>query len=71
LQGELLGRGVQVEEVVGDGLDRLVRGRAPLQATFGFARGLRSLSQGRADFTLWPAGHEVVEEAVLRERGLV
>jgi translation elongation factor EF-G len=42
-----------------------------LQATFGFARGLRSLSQGRADFTLWPAGHEVVEEAVLRERGLV
>ncbi len=71
LQGELLGRGVQIEEVVGDGLDRLVRGRAPLQATFGFARGLRSLSQGRADFTLWPAGHEVVEEVVLRERGLL
>jgi elongation factor G len=71
LQGELLGRGVQVEEVVGDGRDRLVRGRAPLQATFGFARGLRSLSQGRADFTLWPAGHEVVVESVLRERGLL
>jgi elongation factor G len=71
LQGELMGRGVLVEEVVGDGQDRLVRGRAPLQATFGFARGLRSLSQGRADFTLWPLGHEVVDETVLRERGLV
>lgn len=70
LQGELMGRGVTIEEVLGDGRDRLVRGRAPLHSTFGFARGLRSLSQGRADFTLQPAGHGALEEAELASRGL-
>ena len=70
LQGELMGRGVEIEEVLGDGTDRLVRGRAPLYATFGFARGLRSLSQGRADFTLAPVGHAVLAERELAARGL-
>jgi translation elongation factor EF-G len=41
-----------------------------LYATFGFARGLRSLSQGRADFTLAPAGHAVLAERELAARGL-
>jgi len=52
------------------GLKR-VHGRVPLAPMFGFASTLRSLSQGRADFSLQPAGHEEVPEAEVAARGLV
>ena len=50
---------------------RAVRGRVPLFEMFGFATTLRSLSQGRAHFTLSPAGFRRVPEDVLEARGMV
>jgi len=50
---------------------RTVMGRVPLVHAFGYSTTLRSLSQGRASFSLTPAGFRAVPEEELAARGLV
>jgi elongation factor G len=50
---------------------RVVRGRVPLAHMFGYSTVVRSLSQGRASFTMTPAGFVPLGEAELEARGLV
>jgi len=47
-----------------------VTGRVPLAKMFGYSTAVRSLSQGRASFSMQPAGFAVVPEEELQERGL-
>ena len=55
---------------VEDQLQKIV-GLVPLAQMFGYATAVRSLSQGRASFTMEPAGFRVVPEDELVARGLV
>jgi elongation factor G len=66
--GDLMRRRGQVtrQEVQGNG-DTVLGGTVPLAETFGYATDLRSLTQGRAAFTLSPSGYEFVPDAVARE----
>jgi elongation factor G len=58
--------GLGVEETL-----RTVSGTVPLAHMFGYATAARSLSQGRASFSMEPAGFRVVPEDELAARGLV
>jgi elongation factor G len=48
-----------------------ITGTVPLAQMFGYASAVRSLSQGRASYTMRPAGFRVVPEEELVARGLV
>ena len=69
--GELNARGADVTRVEAEGEIRSVQGRVALARMFGYASILRSLSQGRASFSLAPAGYRALSESELKERGLV
>ncbi|MEM7309510.1 MAG: elongation factor G [Planctomycetota bacterium] len=60
-----------ITDVSQDGASRSVFGRVPLVQMFGYSTTLRSLSQGRASFSLQPAGFRPVPEEELVARGLV
>jgi elongation factor G len=49
---------IESNEQVGDG--RVLVGRAPLSAMFGYSTTVRSLSQGRAGYSMEPCGYEPV-----------
>jgi elongation factor G len=68
---DLNARRAEVSEVQADGVFRVVQGSVPLSKMFGYSTAVRSLSQGRAGFTMEPAGFREVPEAELEDRGLV
>ena len=69
--GHLNASGAEIADVRQEGPVRTVSGVVPLVHMFGYSTTLRSLSQGRASFSMSPAGFRPVGEADLRERGLV
>jgi elongation factor G len=69
--GELNAKKADIADLTVDGSVRRVEGTVPLFRMFGYASTLRSLSQGRASFSLTPAGFRRVEEGELEARGLV
>ncbi len=60
-----------ITDVRREGALRAVSGTVPLVQMFGYSTTLRSLSQGRASFSLQPAGFRPVPEEDLEARGLV
>jgi len=68
--GDLNARGAAIEEVSATEGATRIRAQAPMARLFGYASALRSLSQGRADFTLFPSGQRAVGESELAARGL-
>jgi elongation factor G len=50
---------------------RTVTGTVPLAHMFGYSTAVRSLSQGRASFSMQPSGFRVVPPEELKARGLV
>ena len=68
---DLNARQAELTEVRSDGNQRHVAGTVPLSAMFGYSTAVRSLSQGRASFSMSPAGFRRVPEAELAARGLV
>ncbi len=68
---DLNGRKAEVGEVRSDGPFRTIRGTVPLSRMFGYSTAVRSLSQGRASFSMTPAGLRHVPEDELASRGLV
>jgi elongation factor G len=71
LISDLGGRQAEVQEVRAEHATRSIRGKVPLATMFGYSTVIRSLSQGRAGFSLSPAGFVPVAEAELEVRGLV
>jgi elongation factor G len=67
---DLNARRAEVESVESAGALRVVRGKVALARMFGYSTAVRSLSQGRASFSMLPAGFCPVPEAELAERGL-
>ena len=68
---DLNGRKAEVGEVQAEGELRVVSGRVPLSRMVGYSTAVRSLSQGRASFSMQQAGFRPVPESELEARGLV
>ncbi len=68
---ELNSSRAEIADVRSEGPMRTVVGTVPLAHMFGFSTTLRSLSQGRASFSMSPAGFRRVPDDELEERGLV
>jgi elongation factor G len=68
---DLNSRRAEIREVSAEGESRSIRGSVPLSAMFGYSTTIRSLSQGRAGFSMTPAGFRTVPEDELAARGLV
>ncbi|MBI5363417.1 MAG: hypothetical protein HZA53_09575 [Planctomycetes bacterium] len=67
---DLGARKAEVEDVQADGVLRTLHGKVPLSQMFGYSTAVRSLSQGRAGFSMSPAGFREVPESELVARGL-
>jgi elongation factor G len=68
---DLNARRAEVSEVHADGVFRVIQGTVPLSKMFGYSTAVRSLSQGRAGFSMEPAGFREVPDGELEGRGLV
>jgi elongation factor G len=74
VMGDLTGRRGHIEGMEPRGQAQVIRARVPLSEMFGYATDLRSMSQGRATYTMQfeayePAPKPVQEEIVARVRG--
>ncbi len=58
--GDLNSRRGNVQDIRPQGATQLVRAAAPLAALFGYATAIRSLSRGRASYTMEPGGFDLV-----------
>ncbi len=67
---DLNARGAALGEVHSQEGTGFVRGRVPLSRMFGYSTAVRSLSQGRASFSMEPAGFGPLTEQELVTRGL-
>lgn len=67
---DLGARHAQIAEVGSEGENRSIRGSVALYAMFGYSTAVRSLSQGRASFSMSPAGFRPIAESELEARGL-
>jgi elongation factor G len=68
IDADLNGLRARVRSLATDVDPVLIRGSVPLAEIFGYSTALRSLSQGRATFSVEPRSYEPVPEAVARER---
>jgi elongation factor G len=57
----------QIEEMSERGMNKVVRAKVPLAEMFGYATSLRSMTEGRASFTMEPDHYEVVPNNVAKE----
>jgi elongation factor G len=62
--GDLNARRGRVKELAAKGNLQLVHAVAPLAELFGYATAIRSLSKGRASYTMEPSSFDVVPEAI-------
>ena len=67
---DLGSRRAEVGDVRSDGALRTILGTVPLEKMFGYSTVVRSLSQGRASYSMEPAGFVEVPEEELEARGL-
>jgi elongation factor G len=58
--GDLQSRRGKIENISQRGTSRVIRAFVPLGEMFGYATSIRSLSQGRAAYTMEPARYERV-----------
>jgi elongation factor G len=64
--GDLNSRRARIQHLDTDQDPALVRGEIPLSATFGYSTTVRSLSQGRASFSMEPADYVAAPDDVAR-----
>ena len=74
VMGDLTGRRGQIEGMEPRGQGQVIRAEVPLSEMFGYATDLRSMTQGRANYTMQfssyePAPNSIQEEIVAKVRG--
>jgi elongation factor G len=69
--GVLNARSAEVRDVRAEGALRTISGTVPLSKMVGYSTAVRSLTQGRASFSMETAGFRGVPESELAVRGLV
>jgi elongation factor G len=62
--GDLNGRRGRIKEMEPQDAVQIVRADVPLAELFGYATALRSLSRGRASYSMEPVAFEIVPEAL-------
>ncbi len=62
--GDLSSRRCKIESMTQKGTVKAIRGFVPLSEMFGYATSVRSLSQGRATFTMQPSHYEEVPKMI-------
>ena len=65
--GSLNSKRAMISETIPRGVTTIVRGETPLGEMFGYTTDLRSMSQGRAAFTMEPADYKVVPRSMVEE----
>jgi elongation factor G len=65
--GDMNMRRIRVENIEQKGTTKIVSGAAPLAQMFGYATALRSLTQGRATYTMEPSYYREVPKGVLEK----
>jgi elongation factor G len=65
--GDLNSRRGQVSEMDQRGIARVVTAMVPLASMFGYVNNLRSMSQGRAQFTMFFDHYEAVPNSIAEE----
>lgn len=62
--GDLNSRRTKIESIKYKGNAKIIHGSVPLSEVFGYATGLRSLTQGRATYTMEPSYYEEVPKNI-------
>lgn len=62
--GDLNSRRAKIESIKYKGNAKIIHGSVPLSEVFGYATGLRSLTQGRATYTMEPSYYEEVPKNI-------
>jgi elongation factor G len=65
--GDLNGRRGKVREMEARGTNQIVRAGVPLAELFGYSTAIRSVTRGRASYTMEPEQFEIVPEAIKQE----
>ncbi len=65
--GDLQARRGKIDNIAQRGSSRVIRALVPLAEMFGYATAIRSLSQGRAAYTMEPARYEKVPSNIVEE----
>jgi len=65
--GDMNMRRIKVESIDQKGTTKIITGAAPLAQMFGYATALRSLTQGRATYTMEPSYYKEVPKTVLEK----
>jgi len=62
--GDLSSRRVKIESIIDRGNLKIIKGFAPLSEMFGYATTIRSLTQGRASYTMEPSFYQEVPKNI-------
>lgn len=65
--GDMNGRRGEISGMEARGSTQVIKARAPLSSLFGYATDLRSLTQGRANYTMLFDGYDVVPPSITEE----
>jgi elongation factor G len=65
--GDLNARRGKVKEMVARDDSQIIRAKAPLAELFGYATAIRSLTKGRASYTMEPEQFDIVPAAIREE----
>jgi elongation factor G len=65
--GDLSSRRGKVTDMIAKGEEQAVHGRVPLAELFGYSTAIRSLTRGRASYTMEPVQFDIVPEVLTRE----
>ncbi len=65
--GDMNMRRIKVENITPHGTTKIITGAAPLAQMFGYATALRSLTQGRATYTMEPSYYQVVPKGIMEK----
>jgi elongation factor G len=65
--GDLNGRRGKVHEMEARGTNQIIRAGVPLAELFGYSTAVRSITRGRASYTMEPEQFEIVPEVIKQE----
>ena len=65
--GDLNARRGKIESIYQRGKTHIIKGSVPLAGVFGYATGLRSLTQGRATYTMEPSCYQELPEDITKK----
>jgi elongation factor G len=65
IMGSLQSKRAMITETLDRGVNKIIRCEVPLEGMFGYTTDLRSMSQGRASYTMEPANYKQVPNALV------